>query len=113
MIESLSLMSVMVTVNWPLSPGSAADASLAVMETVAASSSAIVTVAVLAPGVASTLTSTSSVPVRVRMTVSLSSNRSLSSVSTSIVADVWPAEMVTLPDSVVKSLPSSAVPVIA
>ncbi len=108
---SLSLASERVTVNWPSSLGSAAMASFAVIETVAKSSSAIVTVAVLAPGVALTMTSGSSEPVRVRMTVSLSSSNALSIVSTSIVAEVSPARIVTLPDSVAKSIPLSAVPV--
>ncbi len=108
---SLSLALERLTVNWPSSLGSAAVGSLAKMETVAASLSAIVTVAVFAPKVVSTVTSVSLVPVSVRMTVSLSSSRSLSIVSTSIVAEVSPAAMVTLPGNVVKSIPLSAVPV--
>ncbi len=98
---SLSLASEIVTVNWPSLPGSAAEASLETIETDAVSSSAMLTVAVLAPEVVSTLTSGSSVPVKVRMTVSLSSSRSLSIVSMSIDAVVWPATIVTLPDRAV------------
>ncbi len=75
------------------------------------SSSAIVTVAVLAPGVVSTAISESSVPVIVRITVSLSSKSESSITSISMVADVWPAAMVTLPERVAKSLPFPAVPV--
>ncbi len=71
----------------------------------------MVTVAELAPGVVSTVKSLSSVPVSVRITVSLSSKRALSIVSTSIVAEVAPADTVTLPDNVRKSLPFPAVPV--
>ncbi len=71
----------------------------------------MVTVAVLAPAVVLTDTSTSFVPVSVKMTVSLSS-KSVSSITvTSIVADVWPARIVTLPERFVKSVPASAVPV--
>ncbi len=109
---SLSLASDIVTVNWPSSVGSAAKSSLAEIETVAASSSEIVTVAVLAPDAVSIVTSLSSVPVNVKMTVSLSSSRSLSMVSTSIVAEVSPAAIVTLPERVVKSDPLLALPAI-
>ncbi len=77
----------------------------------AVSLSWMLTVAVLAPNVISTLTSGSSVPVKVRMTVSLSSSSSSSITLTSIVAEVWPAAMVTVPGNAVKSLPLSAVPV--
>ncbi len=108
---SLSLVCEIVTVNWPSSFGSAAFTTLALMETDVESSSAITTVAVLAPTVVSTLISESFVPVSVRMTVSLSSSSESSMTLMSIVADVSPAAIVTLPDSIVKSLPLPAVPV--
>ncbi len=113
MTVSLSLAVDRLMVNWPLLLGSAAVSSLAMTVTLAVSSSAMVTVAELAPGVASIAMSVSSVPVSVRMTVSESSSNALSIVSTSIVAVVWPAEIVTLPDKVEKSVPLSAVPVMA
>ncbi len=83
------------------------------IETLAVSSSAMLTVAVLAPNVAAMLTSASSVPVNVRMTVSLSSSNESSITLISIAADVSPARIVTLPGSVTKSFPLPAVPVIA
>ncbi len=104
-------MSDRVTTNCPSSFASAALASITEMATVAVSSSAMVTVAVLAPGVVSTLTSVSSEAVRVRMTVSLSSNSASSMTLMSIVAEFWPANTVTLPRIVAKSLPFPAVPV--
>ncbi len=81
------------------------------MATVAVSSSAITTVAVFAPAVVSTVRSASSVPIIVRVTVSLSSSNASSITSMLMVADVWPARMVTLPGRVVKSLPLPEVPV--
>ncbi len=103
-------MSDIVTVNWPSSEGSAALASLATIETLAWSSSAMLTVAVFDPKVVSTVTSASFVPVSVRMTVSLSSSNESSITLISIVAEVWPAAIVTLPESAVKSVPMPAVP---
>ncbi len=81
------------------------------IDTLAVSSSAILTVAVLAPGVVSTVMSASSDPVRVRITVSLSSSSESSMTVTSIVAEVSPARIVTLPGNVTTSVPMPAVPV--
>ncbi len=83
------------------------------IETLALSLSAIVTVAVLDSEVVLSDTSASSVPVKVRMTVSLSSSSESSITFTSIVAEVSPAAIVTFPGSVMKSVPVPAVPVMA
>ena len=82
-------------------------ASLAETDTVGVSLSTMVTVA----DVVSTPTAVLSVLLSVTITVSLSSTTRLSITSISIVADVAPAATVTVPESVVKSAPLPAVPV--
>ncbi len=106
---SLSLAWPSVTVNWPLSPGSDALASLALIDTVVESSSAIVTVATLADGLIET--SGSSTLIKVRMTSSLSSKRAWSTTFTSMVAVNSPARIVTVRAIDAKSVPSMASPV--
>ncbi len=87
------------TVNWPLSLGSAALASLALIDTVVGSSSWMVAVAVLlvAPIAAPALL----VPASVTLTVSADSTTLSSRTSTAIVAEEAPAGMVTVPGRVV------------
>ncbi len=86
-------------------------ASLATIETLATSLSAMLMVAVSVPGVVATVTSGSLVPVKDRITVSLSSNRESSITSMSMVVETSPARIVALPVNAVKSLPLPAVPV--
>ena len=97
---------------WPLSgPVSEASASLAAIETVAVSSSAMVTVAWLAPPSIVICGSPAVMLSSVTMTVSVASTMASSRAARSIVAVVLPAVMVTEPDRAVKSSPEVAVPV--
>ncbi len=109
MVVSLSLAAVKLTVNWPLSLGSDALASLAMIDANAVSSSVIVTVSLLLDG--STLTSVSSVLTRVTITVSGSSKMPSSTVVMSIVPEVSPAAMTRVRVRATKSSDSAAVPV--
>ena len=97
---------------WPLSgPVSEASASLAAIETVAVSSSVIVTVALSAPPSIEICGSPELMLSSVTITVSDASTMSSSRAVRSIVAVVEPAVIVTWPDSGVKSSPEVAVPV--
>ncbi len=108
-IVSVSLALLSSNVNSPGSEGSAAVPSVGRMESSAVSSSAIVTVAMVAPSV----TFESLVPVTVSVTVSLLS-RMLSSITvTETTAVVSPARIVTLLGIEAKSTPSVDVPVIS
>ena len=91
---------LILTVNWPSLLGSEATASFADMLTRAVSSSAIVTVA--STGVPIEIfTSPESIASKVIVTVSLASNMLSLITKTSIVADVLPAGIVTVPVKVV------------
>jgi len=94
---AVELAWVRLTVNWPLSVGvSLAAASLAVIDTVALSLSAIVTVAASLGEAA--ITYPKSALVSVRMTDSVSSATVSSNGSTVMTAVVFPLRMITVPD---------------
>ncbi len=95
---ALSLASDIVTVSCPSFPGSEAEASFAVMLTVAVSSSAIVTVSVwFAPSIEIPLSPTTESIVIVTCSSSSSSDWSITVTSTVVVT--WPASNVTLDGS--------------
>ena len=81
------------------------------METVAVSSSVMVTVALLAPPSIVICGSPAVTLSSVTITVSLASTMASSRAARSIVAVVLPAVIVTEPDRAVKSSPDAAVPV--
>ncbi len=98
MMVSLSLSCDMVIVNWPSSLDSAADGSFAEIDTVAVSSSVSVMFATEAVVSRVACGSPDAMLVKVRITVSLSSKIESSITPMSIVADVWPARIVTVPE---------------
>ena len=97
---SVALACVRLTVNWPSLVGvSFAAASVAAIDAVALSLSAIVTVAVRSAASGSRVICGSPLtPVRVTITVSSASTSESSTMPvTSITADRFPARIVTLP----------------